>query len=96
MNKDKRDVQNALVMIFEFSINMIVPIMLCTLLGVWIGKRTNINWLVIPFFFLGALAGYTNVFKMVKRFLKEDQGKKHTNQNEVDIKEEEDHAKKNK
>lgn len=95
MNKDKRDIQNAFVMVFEFSINMIVPIMLCTLLGVWIGEKTDTDWLVILFFFIGALAGYTNVFKMVKRFLRDDRSKKHTNQNEVDIKEEEDYAKKN-
>ncbi len=96
MNKDKRDVQNALIMVFEVGINMIVPIMLCTLLGVWLGKKTDINWMVIPFFFIGALAGYTNIFKLAKRFLKDGNGRKHKNQNEVDIKEEEDDAEKNK
>lgn len=70
MNQHKRDVQNALVMVFEFGIQMLVPIILCTLFGVWLGNKVDINWLVIPFFFIGALAGYTNIFKMVKRYLK--------------------------
>ena len=70
MNQDKKDVQNALVMVFEFSINMLVPIVLCTLIGVWLSNKTGINWLVVPFFFIGALAGYTSIYKMVKRFLK--------------------------
>jgi F0F1-type ATP synthase assembly protein I len=81
MNQDKKDVQNALVMVFEFSINMLVPIMLCTLIGVWLSNKTGINWLVVPFFFIGALAGYTNIYKMVKRFLKDkpENGKKDAN-----------------
>jgi F0F1-type ATP synthase assembly protein I len=95
MNKKKRDMQQALIMVFEFGIHMIVPILLCTLIGVWIGNKTNINWMVIPFFFMGALAGYTNVFKMTKRFLKDDKNPKNKGQRDGEIKEGEDHVKKN-
>lgn len=90
MNQDKKDVHNALVMIFQFSINMLVPIVLCTLIGVWLGNKTDINWLVVPFFFIGALAGYTNIYKMVKRYLKD----KSTDRNKEANKE--NHVKKNK
>ena len=40
MKRDnKKEVMNALIMVFQFGINMIVPIFLCTLAGVWIGKK---------------------------------------------------------
>ena len=42
MKRDnKKEVMNALIMVFQFGINMIVPIFLCTLAGVWIGKKTG-------------------------------------------------------
>jgi hypothetical protein len=70
MKKDKRQVMNALVLVFQFGINMIVPIFLCSLLGIWIGERTGITWIMIPFFFIGALAGGTNIYKMIRKLLK--------------------------
>ena len=76
MKKDKKMVQDALLMLFDFGINMIVPIFLCTLFGVWLGEKLGINWLAVPFFFIGALSGYTNIFKRAKRFIEESDTKK--------------------
>ena len=60
MKRDnKKEVMNALIMVFQFGINMIVPIFLCTLAGVWIGKKTGADWVTVPLFFLGAFAGQT-------------------------------------
>lgn len=78
MKKDKKMVRDAMVMMFEFSINMIVPILLCTFLGAWLGKKIDKLWIVVPFFFIGAMAGYTNIYKMAKRFLKDGDTKKET------------------
>lgn len=50
MKKDTRQVLDALVLVFQFGINMIVPIFLCCLLGIWIGNKTGISWMMIPFF----------------------------------------------
>ena len=36
---DMRYVWDALIMVFQFGINMLVPIFICTFLGVWIGKK---------------------------------------------------------
>ena len=67
---------NALIMVFQFGINMIVPIFLCTLAGVWIGKKTGADWVTVPLFFLGAFAGANNIYRMVQKFLKpEDDGR---------------------
>ena len=55
MKRDnKKEVMNALIMVFQFGINMIVPIFLCTLAGVWIGKKTGADWVTVPLFFIGA------------------------------------------
>lgn len=64
---------NTLVMIFQFSINMLVPIFMCTFLGVWIGEKININWIVIPLFFMGAMAGFTNIYKMARKMMEVDE-----------------------
>ena len=67
MKRDnKKEVMNALIMVFQFGINMIVPIFLCTLAGVWI----------VPLFFLGAFAGANNIYRMIQKFMKpEDDGR---------------------
>jgi F0F1-type ATP synthase assembly protein I len=70
MKKDNRQVMEALVLVFQFGINMIVPIFLCSMIGIWLGERTGISWMMIPFFIVGALAGFTNIYKMVKKRLK--------------------------
>lgn len=78
MKKDTRQVMDALVLVFQFGINMIVPIFLCCLLGIWIGKKTGISWMMIPFFFIGALAGFTNIYKMARKiYSRNDKDRKH-------------------
>ena len=57
-------------MVLQFGLNMIVPIAMCIAAGVWIGDKYDMDWIVIPLFFVGALAGYTSIFKMVKKYLK--------------------------
>lgn len=67
---DPHVVWDALVMVFQFGINMLVPIFACTLVGVWLGNKLCINWLAIPLFFVGAIAGGQNVYRMAKKFIK--------------------------
>lgn len=76
MKDEKRAIINALTMVFEFGIQMIVPILLCTLFGVWLGRKVDVNWLAVPFFFVGALAGYTRIYKMIKHFIAQEDAKK--------------------
>lgn len=66
---DIRYVWDALIMVFQFGINMLVPIFICTFLGVWLGKKFDISWIVIPLFFVGAIAGGNNIYKMSKKFI---------------------------
>lgn len=73
---DRKEVVQAFTMVLQFGIHMMVPIAMCTLLGVWIGDKFGIDWIVIPLFFMGALAGYTNIYKMVRGFLKDKDTKR--------------------
>lgn len=75
MKKDNRSVIQTLTLIFQFGISMLVLIFLCSILGVWLGNRTGINWLMIPFFFMGALAGFTNIYKTVRKLYRQEEKK---------------------
>ena len=60
--KNNREVVQSFAMVIQFGINMLVPILACTLFGAWLGEKLTISWLAIPFFVIGALAGMRNVF----------------------------------
>lgn len=72
MKKDDRQVIDALILVFQFGLNMLVPIFMCCAVGIWIGNRTGITWMMIPFFFIGALAGGTNVYRMARKIYERD------------------------
>lgn len=74
-NNDIKQVCDALVMVLQFGINMLVPIFICTFLGVWLGNKFDINWLAIPLFFVGAIAGGNNIYKMSKKFIESNDKK---------------------
>lgn len=73
--KNNREVVEAFSMVLQFGINMLVPIGMCVALGIWLGEQYDMDWVVIPLFFVGALAGYTSIFKMIKKFLKNKDGR---------------------
>lgn len=64
--KDKKKVYQSFALVMQFGINMIVPILLCTFIGVWLGSRTGKDFIVIPLFFIGAFAGFRNIYRMAK------------------------------
>lgn len=59
-------------MVIQFGLNMLVPIVMCTLLGVWIGEKSGINIITVPLFLMGALAGFRNIFIMAKKIYQDD------------------------
>lgn len=73
--KDNRKVFQTMTLVLQFGINMIVPICMCTFFGVWLGKKYDILWITIPLFVMGALAGFTNIFKMSKKIYGQDDKK---------------------
>ncbi|MBQ0042107.1 MAG: AtpZ/AtpI family protein [Lachnospiraceae bacterium] len=65
--KKNRQVFEALAMVLQFGLHMLVPIFMCTFLGIWIDKSAGTNYWVIILFFVGALAGFTNVFRFAMK-----------------------------
>lgn len=70
--KNRRSVFAAFTMIIQFGLNMLVPIVICTLLGVYIGKKYNMPVITVFLFIIGALAGFRSIFVMAKRFYQND------------------------
>ncbi len=70
--KQHRKIFQTLTLIMQFGLNMIVPIFMCTLFGAWLGRKFDMPFLAVPLFVIGALAGFTNVFKMAKKIYGRD------------------------
>ncbi|MBR4760918.1 MAG: AtpZ/AtpI family protein [Lachnospiraceae bacterium] len=62
-----RDVYRSMAMITQFGLNMMVPIVLCGALGLFLDKKLGTNWIAIVGFFLGALAGFRNIYVFAKK-----------------------------
>ncbi len=65
--KYNRNVYQALIMITQFGINMLVPISLCSFAGMFIDYKLGTSVWTVVLFFVGALAGFTNVFRFAKK-----------------------------
>ena len=65
--KYKRTVYHSLALITQFGINMLVPIFLCTFVGIFLDRLCNTTFIVIVLFFLGAAAGFRNVYIFAKK-----------------------------
>lgn len=74
--KSQRKVFRALTMVTQICLNMLVPIAMCTALGVWLDSKYDVPWAIILLFFLGAFAGFTSIYKMAKPFMENDRGRK--------------------
>lgn len=65
MKLDKNVFRN-ITLIFQFGINMLVPILLCTYLGIILDRVLHTSFIVIILFFLGAVAGFRNIYVFAK------------------------------
>ena len=66
MRYDK-SVYQILSLFTQFTINMLVPIFLCSFIGYYADQKLNTNIFFIILFFLGALAGFRNVYILAKK-----------------------------
>ncbi len=62
-----KGVYHALAMITQFGINMLVPIFLCSFLGIYLDGKFGTSFWMVLLFFVGALAGFRNVYLFAKR-----------------------------
>ncbi len=75
-NSEKREVNKALAMFLQVSISMIVPIIMCTLAGLFIGKATDNKLVIIGGILIGIVAGFNGVYRQLKRYIKDEDNKK--------------------
>lgn len=74
-----KSVYHALMMITQFGINMLVPIFLCSFLGIYLDRRWGTSFWMVILFFVGALAGFRNVYVFARRIysMKNEKDTKH-------------------
>ena len=65
--KYHKTVYQALMMITQFGVNMLVPIFLCSFVGMYLDRKLGTNVWMVALFFVGALAGFTNVFRFARK-----------------------------
>ncbi len=65
--KYNKNVYHALMMISQFGINMLVPIFICSFAGMFLDREFGTSYWTVALFFVGALAGFTNVFRFAKK-----------------------------
>lgn len=70
--KFNRSVYQALSMIGQFGINMLVPVFLCSFAGMFLDKVLGTSFFVIILFFVGALAGAVSVYRFAGKILGRD------------------------
>lgn len=84
--KYDKSVFRALAQITQFSINMLVPIFLCSFLGMYIDKKAGTSFWVVVLFFVGALAGFRNVYIFAKQIYSKSSDRRHDRKNQRDRK----------
>ncbi len=70
--KYRKNVYQSFTMVMQFGINMIVPILMCTMFGVYIGRKYDMMFIVVPLFLIGALAGFRNIYRMAKKIFEQE------------------------
>ena len=64
--RDKHGIGQAIVMITQLSINMLVPVFMCLFIGIWLDKRLGTGWLTLVFLILGIMASIHHVKAIVE------------------------------
>lgn len=62
-----KSVYRSLTMITQFGLNMLVPICAMSALGIYLDQRFGTSFWMVILFFVGAIAGGQNVYRMAKQ-----------------------------
>ncbi len=69
----------ALVLIMQFGINMLVPIGFMSWLGILLDRKCGTSFFMVLFFFIGAIAGFQNIWRMARSVYDEESHEKNAN-----------------
>lgn len=67
--KFNKQVYQNFALIGQFGINMLVPIFLCSFIGIYLDNKLGTNFIVIILFFVGAVSGGYNIYRFSKKSL---------------------------
>ena len=70
--RDKHGIGQAIVMITQLSINMLVPVFMCLFIGIWLDKRLGTGWLTLVFLILGIMGGIRGVYSLIHNILEQE------------------------
>lgn len=76
MKSERREIVRSIFLILQIGIAMIAALIVGGVLGYVLGKELGMKWLILPGLFLGAVAGYQNVYRMVRRYTREPRAEK--------------------
>lgn len=65
--RNNKNVVRILTYFSQFTINMIVPIGICSFIGYLIDEKFGTNWCFVVLFFVGAAAGARNIYILAKK-----------------------------
>jgi F0F1-type ATP synthase assembly protein I len=68
----EKNVYRSFVMIIQFGLNMLVPICAMSALGIFLDKKFGTSYIMVILFFVGALAGAQNIYRMAKNIFESD------------------------
>ena len=71
--KDDKAVRNSLILIFQLSLQMTIPILLCTFIAIFIQRWIDNKGLIIIGILVGIVAGINGVFRMVRSYMKDEE-----------------------
>lgn len=83
-NKQDKSVFRALTMIMQFGINMLVPIGIMSWLGILLDRRCGTSFFMVLFFFIGAVAGFQNIWRMARSIYRDEPGEKDSGRQDKD------------
>lgn len=73
-NRYDKSVYRSFALVMQFGINMLVPICLLSALGIFLDQKFGTSYIMVILFFVGAIAGGQNVFRMAKNIYDEPEG----------------------
>ncbi len=69
MKRERHEVADTLILIVQIGVTMLVPILLCGIGGAWLDQHFGTKWIGLVGFILGAIAGFQNVYRLVRKYL---------------------------
>lgn len=67
-----KSVYRSFALVMQFGINMLVPICLLSALGIFLDQKFGTSYIMVILFFVGAIAGGQNVFRMAKNIYNDE------------------------